>query len=288
MTESVYGIAIIDGQGDEVLHENSRALFETMSGIKSVIGTFALEKMAKYGHELTDTLSVSRAQYSNGSGKLRQTFDARPDMSSVELSLHSVLTRSIVDSDCMATNALIDYVEGKEPVNQFIKDQLELPGMELVTDKIYFPGVDHQQQRFQVGMATMLDFAAYYKKLWATDNGTPPLASPHHGWHQQLHNKVNTARLFNMPQDELPANVGWTHKTGSAVDRQQGQFYKTMMDAGMLEVDGRQLFVAAAATVLHRGANSPSESTIEQAFANRNIAKLEDFGVELSVEEQVA
>lgn len=282
MSYSHYGIAVIDAASGQEYHENSRALFETMSGIKSVIGTLALEAAAVRSHDIAEyTVSVTRDHDSNGSGELKRLLASQEQQ--ICLPLESVISLSTAASDCVATNALIDYLDGPDSVNGQIRKDLGLPGMELVTERLHFPGVNHVTQPFQVAKATMLDFARYYQMIWSEDSNWRPRSSAHE-WFKHEHYKVSTARLFNRPQDTLPADVTWAHKTGSGTDITETSAYAAMMDAGMLRVDGRELFVAAARTVLQSCVTDGVAIVAqhERQFAERNTAFIESVGVPIT------
>lgn len=279
MSHRHYGVAVIDADTGHTYHENSRALFETMSGIKSVIGTLALEKAAKEGHDIDAfTLPVSGNHMSNGSGDLKRAISSPEKPLSVPV--REAISLSTAKSDCVATNVLIDYLEGAPAINHSIKNRLGLSGMELVTNRLDFPGVDHGDKPYQVGMATMLDFARYYQMIWSDDINWFP-ESDQHAWHQDEHRKVSKARLFGMAQDQLPADADWAHKTGSGSDVTDSTLYVTMMDAGMLRVRDRTLYIAAARTVLSESlAGQPDMVDFEfQRFADQNTRVLNDLGV---------
>lgn len=284
MTEIHYGIAISEPLSGRMCHENSRALFETMSGIKSIIGSLALEQAAKSDHDIDAyTLSIGRAHSSNGSGELKRQL--RADGYVPPMSLRDVIGLSIADSDCVATNALIDYLGDQDSVNQKIESTFRLPGVSLVTNKIDFPGVDHKKQPFQVGKGTMLDFVRYYEAIWSPISDWQS-NSPHFAWYQDVHGLVQKARLFGIPQKDLPEEAAWYHKTGSAVDVKPDSFYMASMDAGMLKVANRTIFIAAANTVLQDGQHS-DESMVEQDFAMRNELALQSMGLALPSRESV-
>lgn len=267
MTEVDYGISITDEKGNHLHDENSRALFETMSGIKSVIGTLAIEKAAQNGHSLFGfTIPVHQGHSSNGSGNLKRLISHKPD--GFPLNLQSLLMWNVGYSDTSATNVLIDYLDGKDAINRTIRERLGLSGMRLVTDIINFTGVDHDEQPFQVGMATMRDFTDYYRNLWSEDGYG--FDSEEHRWHRDAHGLSRIVGLLGSPRTALPQDVSWLGKTGSGEDVKPDQLYSTRMDAGELRDNGKVLYVAAASTVRHRGPNMPSRRAIVQGFVDNN------------------
>lgn len=279
MAEITYGIAIYEPATGQCLLDYDQAVFETMSGIKSVIGTLALERAAEHDHDIDSyTMTISSQYASNGSGQLKYQL---ANHGFARLTLRELAKRNVADSDCVATNALIDYLGGRQGVNSAIARQLGLSGIELVTERLDFPGVNHDQQPFQVGRATMHDFVNYYQTIWSSPRQWQPVSSEH-TWHRGLHSLVSKARLFGIPQAAMPPDVSWLHKTGSTVDKQPDNFYMTIMDAGMLRAAGRLLFVAAACTVTQATNQIGCENMVEQDFALRNEAALANFGVSLS------
>lgn len=270
VNEICYGISVLDSSANVLVEQNGLALFETMSGIKSILGTLAIDTALANGCDLDQTeLFVADRHNSNGYSELKKRLRKEDDK--FTLPLRSILQRNITDSDCVATNVLIDYLGTKEDVNSRIKHELGIAGIELVTNRIYFNGVDHQRVPYQVGKGTMRDFAKYYQTLWANDER---VASAEHTWHKQQHREVKTARLFGVQTSELPATVQWTHKTGSGDDVKPGKLYSTMMDAGELRVGDRTLYVAAALTLHHEGEDMPSRQQIMREFALRNASAL--------------
>ncbi len=288
MIETKYGIAVHELGSNQTYGENNQTLFETMSGIKSVVGTLALEAAARTDRDIDlFSMSITHDHYSNGSGELKHCLDNESEVSPIHLNLRSIVQLSTGASDCVATNALIDYLDGQDTVNALIRNTLGLGDMWLATEKIHFPGVNHQEQPFQVGAATMQEFVNYYKTIWSPDTSWKPLSNEH-GWHQDVHLLVRSARLFGVAQAELPPEVKWLHKTGSGTDIGQADFYNTSMDAGMLQVEGRSLVIAAANTTMHTGHQVLSEETIDQDFAIRNQDVLSELGVPTIVCEPVA
>lgn len=268
MTEVNYGISITDEKGNHLHDENSRALFETMSGIKSVIGTLAIEKAAENSHALFDyTVSVHSGHMTNGSGSLKHRIQETPG--GFPMHLQTLLEWNVTTSDTAATNVLIDYLDGKDAINHRIQNTLGLSGMRLVTDVINFPGVDHDEQPFQVGHATMRDFTEYYRRLWSDQKGYA-FDSPEHAWHRRVHGVNKNILLLGTLRSALPTNVEWLGKTGSGEDVLPEDLYRTLMDAGELRNNGRVLYVAAASTVRHKGPGMPERIAITRQYADNN------------------
>lgn len=268
-SETDYAISIHDSDGVVLYDYNGLALFETMSGIKSILGTLALNVAHENGHGIDQTtLTVAGKHNTNGSSilKHRLTNDTR-----FPVSLMNILRYNLTESDCVASNVLIDYIGGKEEVNYRIRQELGLVGIELVTTRINFDGVDHDNVPFQVGKGTMRDFASYYQSLWSTKEQS---LSFEQAWHMQLHRAVKKAKLFGVQSNDLPDHIKWVHKTGSGEDVKPGHLYSTMMDAGELQIDTRKLYVAAAMTVRHRGRDMPSREQIADEFVTRNMKAL--------------
>lgn len=277
-----FALTVYDAATGNGYQDNADAFFETASAIKSAIGVLALERAASFGNDIdTYTLSVNTEHYSNGSGLLKDLSLFKTGEGSHAAPLTRLLQLSIVQSDCVATNVLIDYLGGKDAINNGISGDLGVEGLELVTDKLDFPGVDHSAQPFQVGRTTMNALVNYYQAIWS-DTAQNYLRAPTQEWHRQLHLQVPKARLLGMLQKDLPSNVFWFHKTGSAVDRRPNEFYETCVDAGVLQVDGRRLYVAAAGVLLRCGIITGNEqSNLEAEFAERNLVALSDLGVSL-------
>ena len=272
MTEADYGISITDENGVHLHEENSRALFETMSGIKSVIGTLAIEKAAAAGHPLIGfSLTVHQRHMSNGSGSLRKLLEQEKD--GFKRNLRSLLTCNLESSDTVATNVLIDYLDGMDNINQSIQQRLGLAGMRLMTDVINFEGVDHDEVPFQVGMAPMRDFTEYYRRLWAETDGYG-FDSHEHGWHKTAHGLNKNVLLLGTPRSSLQEGVSWHGKTGSGQDVKPGDLYSTFMDAGELRDNGKTLYIAAASTVRHIGPGMPERKIIIEDFVVRNAKAL--------------
>lgn len=281
MSETLYAISIYEPATGLSYHENSQVPLETMSGIKSVIGTLALEQAAVDAHDIdTFCIGVTMDHYSNGSGDLKYALQL--DEAPLTISIRELVTLNTAQSDCVATNALIEYLGEKDNVNSAICNTFGLPSMHLATERIAFPGVDHVAQPFQVGSATMAEFTAYYGQIWAPSSDWSPY-SPAHSWHQLQHRMVPNARLFGVSQAELPVDLEWLHKTGSAEDTQGTDSYKTFMDAGMLRIAGRELFIAAAETTHREGTRTIDAISIEQVFAARNMLNLATLGVEIDL-----
>lgn len=268
MTETLYGISITDEKGRPLHDENSRALFETMSAIKSVIGTLAIEKAAQHKHPLGGyTILTHQRHMSNGSGQLKDILRANPD--GVSTLLSSLLQWNIGQSDTVSTNVLIDYLDGKDEINRLIQERLGLHGMRLVTDVIDFPGVDHDEQPFQVGMATMRDLTEYYRRLWS-GHGSYGFDSDEHSWHRDVHGTGETVAFLGIPREMLPDYVSWHGKTGSGEDVKPNDLYSVIVDAGELVDTDSKLYVAAATTVRHKGPGMPARIDIVRDFVAKN------------------
>jgi beta-lactamase class A len=268
-TEVDYAISILDTEGSPLFEYNSLALFETMSGIKSILGTLALNVAYENEHTVDQTtLTITNKYDSNGSSILKHHLISGAARS---MTIEEILRYNLVESDCVASNVLIDYIGGSIEVNRRIKQELGLVGIELVTDRINFNGVDHDDIPFQVGRGTMRDFASYYRLLWSDEKKDLPLE---HAWHKELHRNVRKARLFGVQKKDLPISIDWIHKTGSGEDVRPGYLYSTMMDAGELKLDGRILYVAGAMTVKHKGSDMPSREQLVSDFATKNMKAL--------------
>ncbi|HEY1085416.1 MAG TPA: serine hydrolase [Candidatus Saccharimonadales bacterium] len=268
--ETSYAITVLDTDGSVLVESNGLALFETMSSIKSPIGTLAINKACELKGSIDDEddLMVTTTHNSNGSGKLK---DSLP--SAFPITLRNALYHNIIESDCVATNVLIDYLGGKDTVNDKIRREMGIVGIELVTERINFEGVNHREVPFQVGRGTTRDFAKYYQQIWSDSSEL----IDEHRWHRNLHKLVNTARLFGVGQRELARSVSWIHKTGSGEDVNDSNLYSTMMDAGELQINNRTLYVAAALTVNHSDGPMPSRADILADFAERNTKAIADI-----------
>lgn len=174
--ETSYAITILDTDGSVLVESNGLALFETMSSIKSLIGTLAINQACRLngGVDNEDELTITPDHDSNGSGELKN----RPN-STQSITLRNVLYHNIIESDCVATNVLIDYLGGKDEINDKIRREMGIVGIDLVTDRINFEGVDHRGVPFQVGRGTTRDFARYYQQMWSNQ----PELTDEHQWH---------------------------------------------------------------------------------------------------------
>lgn len=281
-----YGIAIINADGS-VAGRNYDQVFETASSIKSAIGTLAIFNAEEAGHDLKSyTMTIGPDHASNGSGLLKNarlslpqfiSDDQRASKSTCVASLEALLELNIVMSDCMATNALIDYVGGKDSVNVGLSKRLGLDTMRLFTERLNFPGVDHEITPFQVGSSNMLDMAQYYARVWPAHNRGAP-TSRAHNWYQSMHS-INI-RNWLFPNSESLDDTDLFHKTGSAVDTTGDQFYATFVDAGMLHEGSRLRYVAAAVTAYKRSSTEGTEEDqVRTDFAQRNIHALNTMQV---------
>lgn len=284
-----YGFAAESFDGSTSSRFNDDILFETSSAIKSPIGALAIMKAAHEGVDLDSfTLTVGAQHHSNGSGDLKDPSvsmdehlveDSRAEAGACIATLGALVKLNIVESDCVATNVLIDYLGGADVINNRLQHRLGLDSMSLVSDRIYFPGVDHEMQPFQVGSATLADFVAYYSKLPYLDlfsKITPKTQS----WYQKLHLSPKSARLFGVPQAELRPDLYWFHKTGSAFDTHHRNFYGNIVDAGILVHPGKTLVIAAATTMHDKTSNNPDqEFEVANSFAALNKELLSGLGV---------
>lgn len=280
-TEIAYSISIASNHQSELPHAISvnESSFETMSSIKSVIGTLAILEAHRRDHSLREfSLPLQHDIHnSNGSGELKHQLKANPDTPLVR-PLAELIDKNITESDCVATNGLIDYLGGKDNINHAIRTKLGLASMHLVTDRLQFDGVDdHKKTPYQVGATTTYDLAAYYQRIWSPDSSMYLLADEDHRWHYELHRQVEHARFFNQPNNALSDGREWRHKTGSGSDvsfdgSTPTTLYSTVVDAGELKLPHqRPLYVAAAMTVHHTGPNMPTRAQLEADFANQNL-----------------
>ncbi len=294
-----YAFSLTTLDGEALAITNASNEFETASALKSPIGALALIKAAESRHDIDHySMRVGEDHVSNGSGKLRfpehvldefLLSDTRAIDGSCIATLGSLVILNIVESDCIATNALIDYVGGKDEVNKGLKARFGLESMRLVSERIRFPGVDHQLTPFQVGASTMSDFTKYYGELVHLDE-LSTMSIHQREWYQKLHLEPWNARMFGVEQSDLPTSVQWYHKTGTIEDEAvPGTLYASYIDAGILVVGGKT-YLAAAAAAFH-GATKNGQPLIEQLeaeFANKNLAQLSELGIVIDLQDEAA
>lgn len=271
INKRTYGISILNHSGETVVAENALAWFETMSAIKSPIGTLAV-KSALERHDDLDTtqLMVTPDHDSNGNGEWKHRLG---DNGQFSVPLREALEANIEKSDCVASNILIDYLGGKDAINDRIEREIGSKGMKLLTDRLHSSGVDHLKEPHQVGQSTMHDLARYYYEEWANiaDDTAPELA-----WHRSLHGRAPFAHLFGVAKEQLEAeNIQWLHKTASGEDVRGDTLYSTMVDAGQLIINNQPLYVAAALTVNHAGSHMPSREEIRRIYVENNKKALQ-------------
>lgn len=291
---SVRKIAETPNAADEVLISGS-SIFETGSAIKAPIAALTYQEADEQGHDPNVyEYAVGPNHYSNGSGQLKNgnvlmpgflTRDMRAANGTCRATLGSLVLLNLRDSDCMATNALIDYLGDRRGVNARLKD-FSLSDMELVTDRLHFPGVDHVAVPYQVGTATMDAFTSFYAGIANNNLGLPALSQE--ALLQDLDNVART-HLLNTDTKDLPEWFSWKHKTGSIIDdipdRTDRPFYATLVDAGLLTVGSDRYAVAAAITAMREdGERIEGESLsvhLKAEFGMRNRAALARVAIPL-------
>ena len=266
---TVWGIAL---SGEK--YEGAQGYFETSSSIKSPIGYFALMKAISDGKDPEEFMLTADhdRHMSNGSGVLRHEL---PQERRMRLSLDALLELNIVESDCVATNVLIEYVGGQEAVNQQFAN-LGIENIELVTERLYFSGVDHYAVPFQVGKAKPSGLVQYYEHLLEARRRKPSIIEPY----LSVHTRRRVAQLFGLYSSDLPPCLQWTRKGGSMFDwtPRYGE-YIALVDAGILELDGKTTVIAFMSTRLDKGATTCDERGFCKEVAFRNVEAMERYGV---------
>lgn len=287
-----YALHVEHMDGRVAFSDNASAVFETASAIKSPIGTLAIMKAFDAGIDIdTYTLLVGPEHYSNGSGSIKHEMHRPGQEPKVAKSkthrmftLADMLAMNLIDSDCVATNVLIEYVGGKDAINNGLRTVLNLPDMELMADRLLFPGVNHTEVPYQVGKSTMADFTSYYRQILLRDFGS---VSSSKAWkeHFDMHARVNTSHMFTDDALVDDSRLVWLNKTGTIVDeRPDMPLYVNFADAGIIYCGNT---VMAAATALRFSTKNPvhiseeDKRTIEDEYLVKNADTLRNMGLEI-------
>lgn len=287
-----YALHVEHMDGTVAHSNNGNEVFETASAIKSPIGTLAIMKAFEAGNDIdTYTVLVGPEHYSNGSGSIKHEMHRPGQEPKVAKSkthrvftLADMLAMNLIDSDCVATNVLIEYLEGKDAINDKLQSVFGLPDMAVLTDQILFPGVDHQEVPYQVGKSTMADFTSYYRQILLGDFGS---VSSSKAWkeHFDMHARVSNSHLLADEALIDDEKIVWLNKTGTIVDeRPDMPMYVNFADAGIIYCGNT---VMAAATALRMTTDKPmyiseeEKRNIEDEYLARNASTLIDIGLEL-------
>lgn len=210
---------------------------ESSSTIKIPILYLALAKAARSGHGPDHTLARRPHHASRGSGILNWTAADR-------FSLAELLMTTMIYSDCLATNMLLDYIGGQASLNAWLADngfisRLQMPYLYFSDDETVMPSV---------GTTTAREIARLFKRLTAS------------AWPAALAQLVNrgTSRVHeSWLEGGLAAPLPQLHhKTGSMI----GSGGQTVLNAaGRFRFNGRIHYFG----LLSRGPTGPAGAAAE-------------------------
>lgn len=193
---SVY---ISDQIGNARLSEAADKLRESSSTIKLPILLLALRKMVEQGRQLDDGLARLPHHNTQGSGVLNWTAASR-------FNFKDLIYTTIVYSDCLATNMLLDYIGGQAEVNSWLRanglaTRLHMP-------YLYFSGEDGPLPR--VGTTNAQEMTMIFQLLDAEEL---PLSI------KVLVNQALQSINESWLELSLPEPIqGLRHKTGSMIN----------------------------------------------------------------------
>ena len=194
-------LVITDQKGAIFAESHKNKQWESSSTIKIPIIYLALQKMTANRVPLSGTLTRQLYHDSIGSGIINWT-DWR------DISFYHLIQFTLVYSDCVATNMLIDYVGGRQALNKWLTDE----GFSTRLTMDYIDFAEEETSLPSVGTTTAKEMMDLYKLLedekWPTDYRrllNNSMSHVHQSWFaESLGETTNLAAL--------------KHKTGSMID----------------------------------------------------------------------
>lgn len=222
---------------------------ESSSTIKLPILFLALTKATQQGHGPATTLPRQDHHASRGSGILNWT-------SLTEVSLSDLLTTTMVYSDCLATNMLLDYIGGQASLNAWLAKNGFLTRLHMA----YLDFSEEEPVMPSVGTTTAREIAQLFKRL-ATTAWPEPLA----GLVKYATGHVNQSWLELNSPVTLP---NLHHKTGSMIG--SGRSGETVLNAaGSVESAGRTAYFGLLSRGLTGPAGSATETKLKRTVAGQ-------------------
>lgn len=270
-----YALTAIDLRTGSRVTSGEDGEFESASAIKSMLATLALDQSIRKGIDTSSySLRVDQRHAGPGASTVLGDYhlpideyvieDNRSDDGSFVITLDRLLHTMLAFSDGVATNAVIEYLDGKDAINRQIREKLGMQVTRLVTDKLSFGSPAAPIKGFQVGVTTTGELASYYKQLPETLEaiGMTPPQIPHY-W--QYYSPARTS-LLDLAHADLSAELVWRHKGGSIFDTGDDWTQGALVDAGMLR-SGENVYAIAAATMQ---LGETTQQAIREQFARRN------------------
>jgi hypothetical protein len=230
--KQAYDISLIiqlpDGQ---LMKDKATEPRESSSTIKIPILLLAVKKMAASNQKLSDNLKRLPHHNTKGSGILNWT-------SAENFSFSDLLSTTLIYSDCLATNILIDYVGGRRAINKWLASQGYQTKMAM--EYLIFDGSDARMPH--VGTTTAQEMMEIFKKF-----DTEPLPADIRGLINRSASNVHESWLQTSLISVLD---NLRHKTGSMINcgpdgqtvynaagtfkRRSGAYYFCLLSSGRL------------------------------------------------------
>lgn len=192
-------IAIKDDAGTLVFGQNQVLQWESSSTIKIPILVMTVEKITRENTPLEHQLVRRPHHATKGSGILHWT-------ALTDISLRDLISTTLIYSDCLATNMLIDFVGGHNVVNRWLADRGFVT--RLLMPYLIFSGEETAMP--EVGRTTAAEMLELYKLL---ENADCPADV------RQMIDSASSHVNESWLELSLPAGLeGLKHKTGSMID----------------------------------------------------------------------